>query len=510
MDILFKLFRTTPYLHREFLIMVKNFFSISLLLLIFFCSQLSWADSRKKNDINVAEINSPRPNIIIILADDLGYADVGFNGAKDIITPNLDALAEGGVSFSQAYVAHPFCGPSRAALMTGRYPHKMGAQFNLPTRGSFVGVPTTEEFISKALQKTGYFTGAIGKWHLGEASEYHPNKRGFDEFFGFLGGGHNYFPTEFEKTYNKQIKQGIRNIDHYVLPLEYNGKPVRETQYITDALSREAVKFVKKAADKNNPFFLYLAYNAPHVPLQAKEEDMRQFPDIEDTKRKTYAGMVYAVDRGVGDIINTLKAVKKLDNTLIIFLSDNGGKLSEGGDNSPLKEGKGSVHEGGFRTPMLMHWPEYLEKPQRFEHPVLALDLYPTLVGLAGAELSKDKKLDGKDIWSDLINGVNPHKDELIYTLRHRKGLSDAAVRRNEWKAVKTGTKPWQLYNINEDIGETIDLSRKHKVRLKDMILEMEKWTWNNAQPLWFHKSEEGADWRKDGMPRFDETFRIK
>ncbi|AMX04177.1 sulfatase [Microbulbifer thermotolerans] len=453
--------------------------------------------------------DSDRPNIVVILADDLGYADVGFNGSKDIFTPNLDKLASEGMVFDAAYTAHPFCGPSRAGLMTGRYPHKIGAQFNLPVRGSFVGVPTEEKFISKLLNENGYYTGAVGKWHLGEAPEYHPNRRGFDEFYGFLGGGHKYFPEEFKKAYADQLAQGVTNIDHYLLPLEYNGKAVDESEYITDALSREAVRFVEKAAGKENPFFLYLAYNAPHVPLEAKREDMEKFSHIKDKKRKTYAGMVYALDRGVGRLVDALSKTDQLDNTLIIFLSDNGGKLTQGASNFPLREGKGSVYEGGFRSPMLMYWPGKITPGSRFKYPVKALDFYPTFAALAGAEIPSEKKLDGKNIWPSIQSGSDPHKDELIFALRHYTGYSNAAVRRNQWKAVKYGQEKWKLFNIAEDVGEKKDLSKKYPVLLRDMVREMEKWSWDNAQPRWFHISEEGAGWRQAGMPRFDKTFSI-
>lgn len=449
-----------------------------------------------------------KPNIVVILADDLGYADVGFNGSKDIVTPNLDKLANEGMTFDEAYTAHPFCGPSRAALMTGRYPHKIGSQFNLPVRGSFVGVPTEEKFVSKMLQENGYFTGAVGKWHLGEAPEYHPNRRGFDEFYGFLGGGHNYFPEQFKKFYAKQKEQGLTNIDPYNRPLEHNGKEVDENEYITDALSREGANFVRKAADTGKPFFLYLAYNAPHSPLQAKQEDMDKFPAIKDKKRKTYAGMVYAMDRGVGALVETLKSTGQLDNTLIVFFSDNGGDKRYGANNDPLREGKGSVFEGGFRTPMVMHWPKQIQAGSRFEHPIKALDLFPTFAGLAGAEFEPDNKLDGKNIFPFLQSGAAPHKDDLIFALRHRGSYSDAAVRRNAWKAVKVGEHaPWKLFNIGQDKAEERDLADKHPLMLRDMVREMEKWSWDNAQPGWFHIHKEGALWRQHGMPRFDKTF---
>ena len=450
-----------------------------------------------------------RPNILLILTDDLGYADVGFNGGKDVKTPNLDELAANGMIFSEAYTPHPFCGPSRAGLMTGRYPHKIGAQFNLPSEGSNLGVPRSEVFISKLLQDVGYFTGAIGKWHLGEAPEFHPNERGFDDFYGFLGGGHKYHPEEFKRIYEAQVAAGNTHIWEYLKPLEKNGTEVEETEYVTDGLSREAVNFVREAAGREEPFFLYLAYNAPHTPLEAKEEDLALFLGIEDEKRRTYAAMVYALDRGVGKIVDALRETGQLGSTLIIFLSDNGGRLDRGGNNFPLRAGKGSVHEGGYRSPMFMHWPVRLNEGSRFEHPVMALDFYPMFAGLAGAVIPADRKLDGRDIWQDIEAGQDPHQGEFLYTLRHRRGFSDAAVRRDEWKAVRVGNQPWKLFNIEEDLGEHRNLSAQHPAVLANMVREMERWSWDNTEPRWFHTLKEGVEWREHAMPRFHETFAI-
>ncbi|MBU3005279.1 sulfatase family protein [Paraglaciecola arctica] len=451
-----------------------------------------------------------RPNILLILADDLGYGDVGFNGAEDIKTPSLDALAQGGTKFTSAYNAHAFCGPSRAGLMTGRYPHKFGSQFNLPrsSRSGHLGVPTGETYFSKVLQDAGYYTGALGKWHLGEDAEFHPNNRGFDEFYGFLNGGHKYFPKQFKAAYNRQTKNGLDYaIFSYLKPLERNGVEVDETEYVTDGLSREAVNFIKTAAkDKSQPFFLYLAYNAPHTPMEAKEEDMAMFPDIQDKKRKTYAGMVYAVDRGVKRIVTALKDSGQYENTLIVFLSDNGGKPNTGASNHPLIGKKGDVKEGGFRTPMFFHWPNKVAAGKEYNHPVITLDFFPTFAALANANIPSDKKLDGKNIWPALANNSNARPDEMIYALRHRTGFSEAAARKNQWKAITTG-KEWQLFDIEKDISEQHDLSKKHPDILREMQAEMEAWTWTHAEPLWFHKHEEGTLWREKSMPRFHETF---
>ncbi|MGJ8694517.1 MAG: sulfatase-like hydrolase/transferase [Thalassotalea sp.] len=463
-----------------------------------------------------SQANEPtaRPNIVFILADDLGYGDVGFNGAKDIVTPALDALAAQGTVFTSAYAAHPFCGPSRAGLLTGRYPHNIGSQFNLPTsdRSGGLGITTDEQFISKTLKNSGYFTGAIGKWHLGEDAQYHPNQRGFDEFYGFLNGGHNYFPEQFEPEYKAQRAKGLNHaIFHYLRPLEHNGQEVRETEYITDGLTREAASFIEKAAqNKQQPFFLYLAYNAPHSPMQAKEADMAMFPNIKDKKRKIYAGMVYALDRGVKRVVETLKATGQYENTLIVFMSDNGGKPKMGASNAPLQGQKGDVFEGGSRSPMFMHWPSKIPAGKTFKYPVSSLDLYPTFVSLAGAELPKGKLLDGKNIWSNMMTGKDSRQNEMLYFMRHRKGFSDSSARKDNWKIVKTGQNNWKLFDIEKDIGETNDLSAKHPNVVREMVADMEIWSWGHQPPLWFHISEEGFQWRKFFMPRFHETFSLK
>ncbi len=456
-----------------------------------------------------------QPNIVVVICDDLGYADVGFNGAKDITTPALDHLAADGTIFTSAYVTHPFCGPSRMGLMTGRYPHAFGAPFNLPNSGLAIqqynrqGIDVDETLISKVLQNAGYFTGAIGKWHMGTEPQFHPNARGFDDFYGFLGGGHKYFPEQYRPIYERQRRAGKTPINDYVVPLEHNGKDAKETEYITDALSREAVRFVKQAAAKEQPFFLYLAYNAPHSPLEAKAEDMAKFAGTRDQKRRTYAAMVYAVDRGVGELVRALKTTEEFDNTLIVFLSDNGGKIGLGANNGPLREGKGSTHEGGYRVPMFFHWPEHVPAGERFEHPVSALDFYPTFARLAGAAIPTGKQLDGNDIWDDFLAGRSPRKGEMIFALRHRQGFSDVGARRDQWKICRTYNAPWKLFNLEEDIGEKRDLSDQHPQRLRDMVSQVEKWSRSHTQPLWFDNLEAEARWKADSMPRYQATFQV-
>jgi arylsulfatase B len=457
-----------------------------------------------------------RPNIVVIMCDDLGYSDVGFNGCKDIATPNLDRLAHAGTVFSSAYVAHPFCGPSRMGLMSGRYPHPFGTPFNLPNSGLGIeeynkqGIPVSETLISTVLQDAGFYTGAIGKWHMGIESPFHPNNRGFDDFYGFLGGGHMYFPEKYRPIYQRQNRTGKTHINEYVLPLEHNGKDVMETQYITDALSREAARFVKEAAAKEQPFFLYLAYNAPHTPLEAKEEDLAKFANIQDPKRRTYAAMVYAVDRGVGRLVETLKASGEFDKTLIIFLSDNGGKLSAGATNAPLRDGKGSTLEGGYRVPMFFHWPEKVPAGGRFEPPVTALDFYPTFARLADATIPAGKQLDGKDIWDDFLAGRDPRGEQMVFAVRHRSGFSDVGARRGQWKISRTSQTPWKLFNIAADIGEERDLSAQHPDKLRELVSKTKQWSRSHTEPRWFDNLEAEEAWKQAGMPKYDATFRIR
>ncbi|MEN6363413.1 MAG: sulfatase-like hydrolase/transferase [Bacteroidales bacterium] len=453
-----------------------------------------------------------KPNILVILCDDLGYNDVGFNGSNDISTPNLDALARDGVIFSSAYVAHPFSGPSRAALMTGRYPQNIGTPYNLRDEGlkTESGVPVNETFISNVLHDAGYYTAAIGKWHLGEASQFQPNKRGFDEFYGFLGGGHKYFPNQFQPAYEKQIKADKYPISGYLLPILHNDKPVELTDYLTDVFSNQGVEVIKKSSDLNKPFFLYLAYNAPHVPLEAKAEDKEKFSNIKDENRRTYAAMVYAVDRGVGEIVKTLKEKGEYDNTLIVFLSDNGGNTDHGANNDPLKGTKGDTWEGGFRTPMFFHWPAVLKSGQRFNDPVSSLDLYPTFVQIANAKIPVSKKLDGKDILNDVIAGQSQDKNRMIFSLRYREGYCDVAARQGDWKITRMGNEPWGLYNITKDISEHRDLGGQFPDRLKSMVEATQKWTLTHVKPLWVYSAEDEELWNDGTFPGYNKTFEVE
>lgn len=457
--------------------------------------------------------NADRPNIVMIMCDDLGYADVGFNGSPDILTPELDKLAAAGTVCTSAYVVHPFCGPSRMGLMAGRYPHTFGAPFNLPNSGQGYeeynrkGIPISETLISTVLQKSGYSTAVVGKWHMGVDSQYHPNNRGFDEFYGFLGGGHDYFSERYVATYARQVKAGKKSFNDYIVPLEHNGKQVVETEYMTDAISREGARFINDVAGKQNPFFLYVAYNAPHQPLQAKTDDLKLYAHIRNEKRRTYAAMVHAVDRGVGTIVDALKSKDAFENTLIVFLSDNGGKLGAGAaNNTPLKQGKGSVCEGGVRVPMFFHWPGKVPAGAEFSHPVSSIDFYPTFAGLAEANVPATLQLDGKDIWVDFIAGRNPRKGEPLFALRYHAAFGNLGVRQDQWKASCIGKK-WRLFNIETDVGETRDVSNQHPEILQSIIRTAENWSQDHVTPQWFDNTMAGKRWVENDMPNYQAIF---
>lgn len=485
------------------------------------------------------EAKAPRPNIILIFCDDLGYADVGFNaelfGVKtDVVTPNLDALAKAGTIFKQAYVAHPFCGPSRMGLLSGRMPHTFGGQKNLPDHAKNLadynqrGIPTSETLMSTVLQRAGYATACIGKWHLGFSRPFHPNIRGFDEFYGFLGGGHQYYPHLTDKVDPK--------INDYQYFLERNGQEIRspEGAYLTDTLTDETIKFIRNAKATNqeqrtkNPFFIYLAFNAPHSPLHGKTEDLKQlYPDHKPSnpkngvnfadyeKRQNYVAMVYAVDRGVGRIMKTLKDPNGdgdpvdsiVNNTLIVFLSDNGGKILQAANNAPLSDDKGSAKEGGIRVPMFMHWPGAVPAGIVYDHPVLALDLYPTFAGLAKTRIPAGKKLDGKDIWKDLQAGQNPRPDSPMFWLRHHGGGNEVALRRGNLKAFRKQFGKWQVYDVTTDHGETKDLAQESASELDTLIAAGLAWSKTHQDPQWHDTAKGLATWKEKKMPQYPRTF---
>ena len=388
-----------------------------------------------------------RPNIILILADDLGFADVGFNGCQDIPTPNIDSLARGGVRFTSGCVSHPFCSPTRAGIMTGRYQQRFGHENNprYDPRDNVSGMPVSELSLAQVLAGAGYATGLVGKWHLGAAPHFHPMKRGFKETYSFIGGGHDYFKTQMEDEPRE-----------YLVPIERDGTPEALNDYLTDALSREAAAFIRRHA--RDPFFLYLAYNAPHTPQQSSEKYLNRFRGIQDEKRRLYAAMLSAVDDGVGGVLATLKELRLESDTLIFFLSDNGGPVGiNGSSNAPLRGAKGGLYEGGIRVPFAARWPGRLPAGRDFPHPVISLDILPTALGAAGARVPPAAKLDGVDLLPYLTGASSAAPHERLFW-RTGGGMS-FAVREGRFKLVRTPEGTTELYDLQADPGETKDLS---------------------------------------------------
>lgn len=477
---------------------------------------IAWPQNAK------ASKNSQKPNILLVLMDDLGYADVGFmpGSSPDVYTPNIDVVAQQSTIFQSAYVTHPFSGPSRAGLMTGRSPHCLGSQFNL---ASFTdkGITTSEPFISDVLKDAGYYTGVIGKWHLGESPEYHPNNRGFDFFYGFLGGGHEYFTDTWisKSTFNPLTYSAGNYNGEYKSPLMLNKDYVDTTNglYCTDVLTDAAVNFFDVASKDNKPFFLYLAYNAPHTPLQAQQKDITELKQklgskaaADGSDRLTYTAMMYNVDYNFKKLIDKLKATGEYNNTVIVFLSDNGGKTTSGANNSPLKGTKGDATEGGFRVPMFIHWPAG-NVPQAYVNPYnySSLDFYPTFANLAGATIPTNKTYDGINVWGNIINKTNPRKDSTLFAMRHQGGFNYTGVVQNNYKLYSTGNGTWLLYNLTTDIGETTNIASANPTVVASMKEAVYKWTWKHIRPLWFDAPTYGFEdmWISTSMPNFGKTF---
>lgn len=467
-----------------------------------------------------------QPNILILLLDDLGYADVGFmqNSEPDIYTPNIDALANDGVIFTSSYAAHPYCGPSRAGLMTGRYQHNIGSQFNLAGY-THHGVDKSETFFSKVLQDAGYNTGIVGKWHLGEEPRFQPNNRGFDYFYGMLGGGHVYHTRDFVRV--RDYNPSNRGVWDYRLPLSLNNGLAPETNYdqnlyITDMFTDAGVNFIQRAErNDNQPFFLMMSYSAPHTPEEAKQSDVTALRRIlgnkasNNAKRHEYAAMVYAVDRGVKKIINKLKQTGEYNNTIIIFTSDNGGRLYDANaKNTPLQNGKTSTFEGGIRVPMFIHWPNGNLPKGKYRHVVSSLDLYPTLINLANANKPRNKVLDGKDIMSDVRAGRNARPNSPLYFMMHipkqNGGINHSAVILNNWKWYTEGNGNWKLFNLNADIGERRPVtSAATKATKQPMLNSIYRWTFDHTRPEFFDSPSYGWEdaWDNNNMPNFRKTF---
>jgi arylsulfatase A-like enzyme len=420
------------------------------------------------------------PNVIVIMTDDLGYVDVGFNGSKDISTPNIDRIAKNGVKFTNGYTPYSVCSPSRAGFITGRYQQRFGYERNAQYRPNDpnMGLPQTEKTIPTILQQVGYISGVIGKWHLGAHISNHPLNRGFDFFYGHLGGGHRYFPEELTIKDSYSINDEPLSYKTWIMR---DHQPEKTDKYLTDAFSNEAVKFIEK--NQKDPFFLYLAYNAPHGPLQATQKYLDRFDHIKNKKRKTYAAMVSAVDDGVGRILDRLESLEIIENTMIFFLSDNGGPESKNGSNNgTLREGKSSIYEGGNRIPFAMQWPAQIT-PIVYEYPISSLDILPTIAELTNTPISADKPLDGVNIIPYLKGEKQGRPHQTLYVRKFDDDLY--SVRDGDFKLVtKKKNSVKELYNLSKDLGEENDLASEFPEEVKRLDSLRQNWDSQLIDPI--------------------------
>ena len=442
------------------------------------------------------------PNILLILADDMGYGDLGCMGSKAIQTPHIDCLAESGVLFTQAYVTSSVCSPSRAGLITGRDPRRFGYEGNLnassenyAARPELLGLPVQEHTLADHLSALGYQSALVGKWHLGGTERFHPNRRGFGYFCGMLGGGHDYFPR---KGKNK---------------LERNGQPLASfsSPYLTDFFTDEAIRWISSSTrnDETAPWFLYLSYNAPHTPMQATKEDLAHCSNVRDPKRRTYAAMMRALDRGVGRIVQSLHDTGQTENTLIVFLSDNGGATSNASWNGPLSGAKGTLREGGIRVPMIWSWPSKISPGRVDSSVVSSLDLLPTFVTAAQGTLlplnpspsyhdrQNEKRArkeygvyDGVNLLPLLCQNAESTPRRLFWRLQ-----GQAAVLSANQKLIRLSHRPAQIFDVSADMGEQNDLANESQ-QLHSLFAELAAWEatfptvpiWDSS-PYWYGDS---------------------
>jgi arylsulfatase A-like enzyme len=424
-----------------------------------------------------AEQSTPRPNIVYILADDLGWKDVGFHGS-DIRTPHLDELAEAGARLEQFY-AQSMCTPSRAALMTGRYPFRYGLQTAvIPSAGKY-GLATDEWLLPQALKEAGYRTAIVGKWHLGHADrKYWPRQRGFDYQYGPVLGEIDYYTHE----------------AHGVTDWYRDNSMVKEEGYATTLLGDDAVRLIE-SHDPKTPLFLYLTFTAPHAPYQAPQEYVDQYEHIADPSRRAYAAMITAMDDEIGRVVAALDKRGMRENTLIVFQSDNGGprsaqftgeidmsKSTIPADNGPFRDGKGTLYEGGTRVVALANWPGHIKPGAIVDQPIHIVDMYPTLVSLAGASLGKNKPVDGIDIWQTISEGHASPRQEVVYHI----GPFLAAVREQEWKLVWKTTLPSriELFNLAQDPSEKSNVAEQNTEKVTRLQQRIEALAREAAPPL--------------------------
>ena len=410
-----------------------------------------------------------KPNVIVIVADDLGYADLSCQGSKDVLTPNIDSIAKAGIRFTSGYVSCPVCSPTRAGLMTGRYQQRFGHEFNPgpPDVAAFkpFGLPLDEVMLPQRMKQAGYITGMVGKWHLGYSNQFLPPNRGFDEFFGFPGGSHSYLDWD----------------DKKVNPLMRGKEVLHGKDFLTDTFAQEAAAFIDR--HQKESFFLYMPFNAVHTPMEVLEKYRERFPAVKDKKRRTYLAMLSALDDGVGTILKKVRNCGLEENTLIFFLSDNGGPTSKNTSrNDPLRGFKSQVWEGGIRVPFMVQWKGHLPAGKIDDRPVISLDVHATAVAVAGGTFPDEKKLDGVNL-IPYLTGETKHAPHDFLFWRYG---NQWAIRSGDWKLThfskETGA---QLFNLAKDIGENDDVAKNNPDIVKKLQSAWARWNSQLVQPLW-------------------------
>lgn len=405
-----------------------------------------------------------KPNIVIIYADDMGWGDVGYHGVDDILTPNIDALAESGVYFTQGYVSSSICSPSRCGLLTGvyqqRYTNGQNSRDEDVNRKLFLQQPMLPEILKTA----GYYSGIIGKWHLGADEELRPLKRGWDEFYGFLNGSHSFFKAEKKFTRIREYWPIFRGNEM----VDYEG-------YTTEVFTKEAIDFIQRNHPEKtgNPFCLYLSYNAVHYPWEVPDKYMERVSFIKNRNRQLFAGMVLAMDDGVGELVNELGKQGLSDNTIVFFISDNGspkGQKSDMSSTGPFRGWKGDCLEGGIRIPFIISWPSQIKSNSRYDKPVINLDVLPTITAFAGIKSRRKFPYDGVNLLPYLSEeqklGELPHK-----TLYWNRG-QDMAIRHGDWKLVLEdhyATKDTMLFDLSVDRGERSNLYQNNSKKVDEL-----------------------------------------
>ncbi len=397
------------------------------------------------------------PNVIIFLADDLGWHDVGYHGSE-IRTPVIDQLAKDGLRLERCY-AYPVCSPTRSALMTGRSPMRLGTAYHVIRPWLDFGVSTKEHFMPETFRAAGYQTAILGKWHLGHSRrEYWPNSRGFDYAYGHVNGELDYFT---------HLRDGG-------LDWHKNGVALKEEGYTTDLLGAAGERWIR-GRDKTKPFFLYMPFNAPHAPLEATPELLAPYAEVKDPKRRTYCAMVAGMDRAMGRVLKTLEDEGLAKDTLVLFMSDNGGPVNFGATNTPLRGAKGTCYEGGIRVPAVIRYPGRVKAGTESQQFIHAMDMLPTLAAAVGIKTANQLPLDGLNVWPELAKGKVRERENVVFAIENPSGPTLALYDKG-WKLIRPAKGKDELYRTYDDPREEKNLAETNAAKVVELARKLERW----------------------------------